>query len=186
MFGRHNTPASPCLIPDAPELQPPGLLSAVFLPQCGHRIVAIGSKILNPLRHFFHRATSDVSANDRLASDLVTQIHELMRPEAVVFRYSSPIRIHHLGTIGARTDAVPPMVLVGETAARPAHVRDVKFAQRRHDIVADAAGVRNRRVLAHPDAAVDAVTEVLRKLPVDKFADGVPGGIGMHDQRIYF
>jgi hypothetical protein len=63
------------------------------------------------------------------------------------------------------------MVLIGEASPRPADHRDFKIPECCDHIVAQAARVRDRRVLAHPKAAVDAVTEMLCELPVDVPAD---------------
>ena len=68
-----------------------------------------------------------------------------------------------------------PVVLVGEAAARPAEDGDVELLQRRDDVVADAARVGDRRVLADPDALVDAAAEVLGEVAVDVPVDDRPG-----------
>ncbi|MNN88215.1 hypothetical protein D3C81_2058720 [compost metagenome] len=63
------------------------------------------------------------------------------------------------------------MVLVSKTAARPAQHRDVQSPQCREYVVSNAAGVRNRRILAHPDAFVDTAAEMLGEVPVNMAAD---------------
>jgi hypothetical protein len=76
------------------------------------------------------------------------------------------------------------MILIGETAARPAQHRHLDFLQRGDDVVADAARVGNGAVLAHPDAFGNAPAEVLGELPVNVPADGVFALVGVNDQRV--
>jgi hypothetical protein len=64
------------------------------------------------------------------------------------------------------------VVLLREATARPAHDRYPQALERRDDVVANAALVRDRRVLADPDALVDAAAEVLGEVAVDVALDG--------------
>ena len=50
--------------------------------------------------------------------------------------------------------------------------------ERRDDVVADAAGVRDRATSADPDAFVDAAAEVLGEVAVDVLVDDRPGLVG--------
>ncbi len=51
--------------------------------------------------------------------------------------------------------------------------------QRRDNVVADAAGVGDRRILAHPNALVNAPAQVLGKMTVDIAIDHHPRLIGV-------
>lgn len=68
------------------------------------------------------------------------------------------------GAFCARTDAFPPVVFIGETAAGPADHRDFQVAESLQYVVAVAAGIGNLGVFANPDAAVDTRAEMLGKL----------------------
>src|SRR5262249_1308536 len=69
------------------------------------------------------------------------------------------------------TDAVPPVVLVGETAARPPQHGDVQVLERGDDVVAHAARVRDRGLLPDPDAVVNQAPEMLGEVAVDVAVD---------------
>ena len=55
--------------------------------------------------------------------------------------------------------------------------------KRRHHVVADAARVGNGRILAHPNALVNAAAQMLGKMAVDVGVDNRPGLIGMQRKR---
>ena len=101
----------------------------------------------------------------------------------VVFHHAAPGRVDHGGPLVARPDAVLPVVFIGKTAARPAQHRHLDFLQRGDHVIADAAGVGDRAVFAHPDAAINAMAEMLGKLPVDIAIDDRPRLIGLDDER---
>ena len=110
------------------------------------------------------------------------KIQELVRAEVVVLDHAAPMRVDHLRTLFARPDAVLPVILVGETATRPAEHRDLQLAQGRDHVVANAPRVGNRRILAHPDATVDAVAQMLGKVAVDVAIHRGTRLIGAEDQ----
>src|SRR5690606_39907251 len=95
--------------------------------------------------------------------------------EAVGLLDAAPVGVDLDPALFARSDAVAPVVLVGEAAARPAHHRHLQFLQRGQHVVAVPTGVGDFRVLADPDAAVDAVAQVLGELAEDVAADGLAG-----------
>ena len=76
------------------------------------------------------------------------------------------------------------MILVGEAAARPAEHGNLDRLQGRHDVVADAAGVGDRAVLADPVALVDAVPQVLGEMAVDIAVDLHLALIGVDHERV--
>jgi len=77
------------------------------------------------------------------------------------------------------------MVLVGKAAARPAQHGDLDAPQRRRHVVADAARVGDGRVLADPDALVDAAAEVLGEVPVDSLVDARHASVGVDDNPVH-
>jgi len=101
-----------------------------------------------------------------------------MRAEVIVLGHLAPMRVDHRGPVFARADAVFPMVFVGETPARPAQDGDFAFLQRGHDVVANAASVRNRAVFLHPIALVNAAAQVFGEMTVDVAVDGGLGVTG--------
>src|SRR5699024_1584853 len=118
-----------------------------------------------------------VPVDVRLGAQQLHQVHELVGAEGVVLDDVAPVRVHHPGPLLARTDAVPPVVVVGEAAAGPAQVRDLQRAQRGDHVVADAARVRDLGVLPHEEAAVDAAPQVLGEMAVEVAADGRTGQV---------
>ncbi len=92
------------------------------------------------------------------------EVHELVRAERVRLFDAAPVRVHAHRSLVARTDAFAPVVFIGKAASRPADHRHLQALQRSNHIVAVAVGVRDLRVFADPDAAVDAEAQVLCKL----------------------
>src|ERR1039457_5654860 len=68
----------------------------------------------------------------------------------------------------ARTDAVAPIVTVGETAARPADDRRPDLAHRVDQRFPDATDIGDLRVLADPDAVVNDAAEMLDEVAMNR------------------
>src|ERR1019366_3178875 len=75
--------------------------------------------------------------------------------------------VRPLGALVARSDSVAPVVTVGKAAARPANHRRTDAPQRFDQRLPQAAYVRNRRILAHPNAVVNHTAQILDEVPVD-------------------
>ena len=106
-----------------------------------------------------------------------------MRPKAIVFYGSAPIVIHQLRAVLARPDTIAPMVFIGETPARPTQNGNFQLLQRIQYIVAVALRIRNIRILADPEAAIDATTEMLGKLSVNFFWNDLFPLLGVNGNR---
>ena len=96
-----------------------------------------------------------------------------------LFSVTPPVGVDHRGALLVGADAVLPVVFVREATTRPAQQGDLDALEGGDDIVADAAGVGDRAILADPHAFVNAVAEVLRELAVDVAVDGVLPLVGM-------
>ena len=70
-----------------------------------------------------------------------------------------------------RTDAVAPVVAVGEAAAGPANHAGLQRLELVHQRFADAADVGDLRLLADPDAVVDDAAEVFDEVAVEVGGD---------------
>ena len=106
-----------------------------------------------------------------------------MSAEAVRLFDRAPMRIHFHRPLVTRPDAFAPVIFVGEAGAGPAHHWHFQLPQRRDHVVAIAARVGNRRVLADPDSFVDAMAEVLGELTVDVSIDPGAGLVGLNGHR---
>ena len=104
-----------------------------------------------------------------------------MGAEGVVLHHIAPVRVDHPGTVLARADAVAPVVIVGEAAARPAQVRDAQRLEGLHHVEPDACLVRDLGVFAHPEPAVDAAAQVLGKVAVHVAGDRGAGDVKVDD-----
>ncbi|GEM_PF-6546370 len=146
---------------------------------------ARGRHVGHPLGHFLHAARTEVAADIGVGADLLDQVEEFMGADGVVLLHPAPVAVHTHRPFPARADAVAPMVLVGEAAARPAHHRHVQLLERGHHVLAPAARVGNGRIGPDPHAAVDAGAEVLGELAVDMAVDqrSGPGGIDRDAHR---
>src|SRR5467141_3760186 len=100
----------------------------------------------------------------------------------VVFHDATPMSVDHGRTFFTRTDAVFPVVFVREATAWPAKDGDLNPLERRYDVVPDAARVRNRALLSHPDTFVNTMAQVLRELAINVAVDGVTRFVGMDDK----
>lgn len=72
---------------------------------------------------------------------------------------------------GSETDAVFPVILVGETSARPAQDGNAKPLQGGKDIDADSVCVRNGRIFANPKSFVNASSQVFGEVSVNVAVD---------------
>ena len=177
----HVAATSPALVADPPEADVPRLRSAIATSLLGHRAGARMVHVLPPFGHFLDAAAADIADDEWLGAELLREFQEFVCADAVVLGDAAPVVVHHAGTPFTRPDAILPVVVVRETAARPTQVGDLDGAQRLHDVIADAPATG---VPAHPDPVVDAPAEMLRKVPVDVPADRIASLIGVDDQRL--
>ena len=150
VFGCHVATAAPGFVADAEELHVPGLVATVLSAQTSHRRVAVAGHVFHPLGHLLHCATAHVAADVRLAAEHLAEIEELVGTEGVVLDGATPVVVAQRRTLAARTDAVHPVIVVGETAARPAQNRHFEGLQRLEHILAVAIDVGYGGILAHP------------------------------------
>ena len=170
-IGAHPAATAPRLVPDPPERHPPRRVPPVRAPQVRHRRGPRPGEVLDPLAHLADRAGPDVARDVRLGTEHLAQRHELVRAEVVVLLDVAPVGVDHPRAVGPWPDSVTPVVLVRETPPRPAQVGDAQLAQRLHHVLTDPTHVRDRGVLAHPESAVDAPSQVLSEVAVQVTAD---------------
>src|SRR4051794_18876394 len=75
------------------------------------------------------------------------------------------------------------MVLVGEAATWPPEHGNIQLLERSHHIVANAPGIRDRRVFPHPDSFVNTTPEMLGKLSINIAIDDGACLIAVHSSR---
>jgi len=172
---RHVAAAAPGLVADAEVFDLPGLLPAVGATQVGHRGLGVGSHVFHPFRHLLDAAAADVAADVRLDAEQLAEVQELVRTEAVVLQGTAPVVVRQVAALLLRADAVHPVVVVGEAAARPAHHGDFQRLESVEHIFAVALDIGHGGVLAYPEAAVDAASEVLGELAVELGGNGLAG-----------
>ena len=102
-----------------------------------------------------------------------------MRAEAVVLDVIAPVDVDALRPLGGRSDAVAPVVVVGEAAARPAQHGDAELLQVIDRGLAEAVHIRDRRILPDPHPAVHARPEVLGEVAVELRPDEADLLLGM-------
>ena len=192
---RHFAAAAPVLVADAEEGNLPGLGAAVRLAELGQVAVALEGHVFDPVRHLLGRSAADVGGDVGIGADLLAEVEELVRPEAVVLHHAAPVDVDAPGPLLRGADPVLPVVLIGEAAARPAQVRDLDLAEGLDDVLANAARVRDPGSGADPQPVVDAAAQMFGEVPVDVAADlrtrlaradrqrGAPGLLGEHHVR---
>ena len=181
--GRHVAAATPALVADGEIADLPRLVAAMGAAEVGQGRVGVARHVFDPLHRLLHGAAADVEANVRLDAEQLAEIEKLVRAEVIVFHDAAPVGVDHRRAFFAGSDAVAPVVLIGEAAARPAELRHLERFQGGHHVVAITPGVRDGRALPHPDAFVDAAAEVLGEMAVDVLVDHRPGLGGVEDQR---
>ena len=143
VLGKHVTTATPGLIAYTYILHVPGLLATVLLAQLGHG--AVGSiHILNPLGGLLYGTAAHIEGYIRFASYKLAQVQELMCAETVVLHYSSPVVVHHNGTVLLGTYSVHPVILIGIAASGPAHDRHLKVLEGVQHIITVTFSIRHR------------------------------------------
>src|SRR6266545_777710 len=184
LFRQHVSPAAPRFVADAPITDVERLAFARSRAQVGERRQP-GRRVtvLKPFEVGAHRQAADVGSNIGLRVGETAQLHELVRTEPVwlillwpVFQLFVAFR-HFVVSVGpevdaartfvARSDAVTPVILIGEAAAWPADYSRLDPADILDQLTADAVDVRHFRVFTNPDAVVDDATEVLDKMAID-------------------
>ena len=103
-----------------------------------------------------------------------------MCAEGIVFDRASPVVVDQTRTILLWTNAVHPVIFVGETSSRPAHHGHFECFQCLEHVLAITLHIGDVRIGAYPDAAIDAASEVLGKLSVDLFRNHILGLIRMN------
>src|SRR5207249_3363836 len=175
--GRHGTAASPALVAHAPEADAVRLRVSVPRTLVTERAPLWGAQVLPPLRHLLHGAAAHVADDERLGAEALDQLHVFVRAEAIVLGHAAPDRVHDGGPLGP--DAVAPVVVVREAAARPAQVGDLDPLQRLDDVVAQVPLPRAR---LGPEAIVDVAPKVFTEVAVDVTADGGLAEVRVDDQ----
>jgi hypothetical protein len=59
------------------------------------------------------------------------------------------------------------MIIISETAARPAQVGNMNIAQRRHHIFANTTRIGDRGILPYPNTIVDTAAQVFGEMSVN-------------------
>ena len=123
-----------------------------------------------------------VAGLQSLAAKPLAQVKKLVRAKVVRFRRVAPPKIDAFGPLVARADAVAPMVVVGEATARPTEIWDFDFLECRDHVGAHAVNILQLRILAYPQAIVNAAAQVLGEVAIDVAADFVFAAIHMDDE----
>jgi len=90
-----------------------------------------------------------------------------MRAKGVIFHNTSPVGIDHLFSIFLRSDAVFPVIFIRKTSSRPAKHRNPDCSQGLCNIVPDAVGIGNGRILPHINSVVNAAAQMFGKMSVN-------------------
>ncbi len=120
IFGDELAAAAPALVADAPVADAERLALAVGRAFIGQRRRAGRCvAVFDPLLELLGRAGPDVGGEIRLDAAELAESDELVGAELVGLGLLAPAA-EPARALGARADAVAPVILVGEAAARPA------------------------------------------------------------------
>ena len=123
------------------------------------------------------RAGAEIRADVRLVPERLGVIQKFVRAEAVAL-HRAPGHFEARRALVARADAVHPVVVRREVAARPAQQRDIQILHGLQHIFAVAVGIRERRALFE-DAAFDAAAQVFGEIAVDLRIDVADPAFGI-------
>src|SRR6185503_1696340 len=126
----------------------------------------VGGHVLDPVHHFLWRSAADVAVDVRVRSEHLAKIEKLVRAKRIRV-HASPTVVWPSRAFVAWSNAVAPVILIGEAATGPAQDGDMKFLQRRHRIVTQPTRVRDRRILTDPKPLINQPPKMLGKLPID-------------------
>ena len=144
-----------------------GLVATIGPAESCQLAIAIEGKVLDPISHFLRRSTADVARDIGLGTHQFTEVEKLMGPEGIGLDHLSPVDVDLPRPLGARADAVAPVVIVGKAAARPAEIGAIQILQRRDHVIADSPRIGDRRVFPHPQAVIDAAAQMLHEVAID-------------------
>ncbi len=164
--------ATPQLIADAPVFHAERLGRSIGGAFVGKRAALGVIAVFDPVLKFLRRPGSHVGGEVRLGADQFAEADEFVRAEAVVLGVMSPVDVHAPRPLCRRTDAVAPVIIVGETASRPAQHGHAELLQIIHRRLAVAIDVRDRRILPHPNAAIGAAAQMLGEVRMQLGTDG--------------
>ena len=137
------TPAAPVLVPHAPVTDSKRLLRAVGAPFVRKRAAARIIAVLDPVAELLGRAAPHVAGQIRLGAETAAEPDELMSAEAVVFDVVSPVYVDRFRTPPLGPDPVAPVIIVGETAARPSQHGQSQLAEVVDGLFAIAVDIGN-------------------------------------------
>src|SRR6185312_13552224 len=166
---RHASATAPALIPHAPKGDIVRLGMTVLPPQISQGALAIEIEILQPVLHLLRSTCPHIPGYIWLATQQLAKLQKLARAETIVFGYHPPRGIHRLLPLFPGTDAVPPVILVGITPARPPEHGDPDLLQRLDHIHPD--------MIAGPEAVIDTSAEIFGKMSINISADGRTGSV---------
>ena len=162
---RHFSTAVPYFISDTPVFNLERFFMAVcfsFLRKC-RRLFAV--TVLHPLSHLGWRAGHHIDIKPWLRADHLAEFHHLVRTELIGIRLeSTEVFIVCNRPLLPRTYAVPPVIYIRKTSARPADHRRVQLLKCIHKVFSDSMIIRNLRILSNPDSIINTGAKKLYKV----------------------
>ena len=101
--------------------------------------------IFDPVAQFAGSAGADVAAEIRFGANQAAEADKFLGADVVGFDHFAPVDVDPAGSLVARADAILPVIVIGEAAARPADDRWFHPAQGLDDVGAEAVDVGDGR-----------------------------------------
>src|ERR1700683_3743550 len=102
---------------------------------------------------------------DKLVGAKLIGIVSMIRG-AVLRLYAFP-KVGAPGPFVDRANAIAPIITVGKTSAREPYYRSLDLAHVIDQLFTNSIDLRDRRVLANPNAIIDYAAEIFGEVPVD-------------------
>src|SRR5512146_1421428 len=128
--------------------------------------------IFNPIAQLARCTRAHITAEVRFSADQTAEANKFLGTYPIGFDHLPPVNVDPAGALVVRAYTILPMIIVGKATARPTNDGWFHPAQGLDDISAKTSHVGDGRILADPDAVINAAAEVLGEMTVDIRVDG--------------
>src|SRR5580692_1200693 len=177
--------AAPGLVANSPETDVKRIAGAGSRTHFGQRGAARRRiTVLYPTIKRFGSQAAEICSEVRRGAGQFSEVQEFVGAETVRFelvivgigfRFRIAPEIGAAGTFVGRTDAVLPIVAVGEASARIADHRRLDFAKLLDQAAPNAIDVGHSRIFTNPHSVVNETAQMFGEMAVDVAGDGAQG-----------
>ena len=178
----HPATTAPVFVSEAPVFDAIGVFAAVFATAVCQFGVSLIVTVLDPVCRLLWVPGADVGREIRLRANAFAVLEEFVTAKSVRFFGGllgslRPEEIPAARSVFLRTDAVFPVIIVRETAARPSQDGKFEVGEQLESVLAKSVLVGAVTV---PDTAVDTASQVFGEVAVDLGRDTIDRCLRMY------